>query len=67
MKKIGSTMAIVGIIAIVMNFLDRVPAILIWIYSWGETTAWVIKIALVVIGAVLFFVGKKETSKEQQN
>ncbi len=54
MRKIGSMMFLLGIFAIVLNFLGRVPKILIWIYSWGETTAWIIKIALVVIGAALF-------------
>lgn len=58
MRKIGSYMAIFGILAIVLNFFDRVPTILMWIYSWGDTAAWGIKIGLVVVGAILFFVGK---------
>lgn len=49
MKRIGSYMAIVGIVAIVMNFLDRVPTLLMWIYNWGDTVAWIIKIGLVVV------------------
>ncbi len=51
-------MAIFGVLAIVLNFFDRVPTILMWIYSWGETPAWAIKIGLIVIGGILFFVGK---------
>lgn len=39
MKKIGGFMAVLGILAIVMNFLDRVPRLLMWIYNWGDTTA----------------------------
>ena len=58
MRKIGSYMAIFGVLAIVLNFFDRVPTILMWIYSWGDTAAWAIKIGLIVIGAVLFFIGK---------
>ena len=58
MKKIGSTMVFLGAFAIILNFMNRVPTILIWIYSWGETMAWVIKIALIVIGAVLYLMGK---------
>ncbi len=57
LSKIGSFVAIVGVLAIVLGFLDRVPKILFWIYAWGEGVAWVIKIALIVVGAVLFFVG----------
>lgn len=58
MRKIGSYLAIFGVLAIVLNFFDRVPTILMWIYSWGETAAWAIKIGLIVVGAILFFMGK---------
>jgi len=64
MKKIGSFMAMAGLFAIVLNFLDRVPTILAWIYNWGDTTAWVIKIALVVVGGVLYFMGNDENDEE---
>ena len=55
MRKIGGYMVFFGLFAIVLNFFDRVPTILMWIYSWGETPAWAIKIGLIVIGAVLYF------------
>lgn len=47
-----------GLFAIVLNFFDRVPSILMWIYNWGEGVAWAIKIGLVVVGAILFFMDK---------
>lgn len=59
MKKVGSYMAIFGVLAIVLNFFDRVPTILMWIYSWGDTAAWSIKIGLIVVGTILFFMGSK--------
>ncbi len=58
MRKLGMYMALFGVLAIVLNFLDRVPTLLAWIYDWGEGVAWGIKIGLVVVGAVLFFMGK---------
>ena len=58
-------MALAGVFAIVLNFMDRVPTILAWIYSWGDTVAWVIKIALIVVGAVLFFMGAKQEAQEE--
>ncbi len=64
MKKIGGYMVFFGLFAIVLNFLGRVPTILMWIYKWGETPAWAIKIGLVVIGAVLFFKGKADDVSE---
>lgn len=60
-------MAIFGVLAIVLNFFDRVPSLLMWIYSWGDTTAWVIKIGLVVVGAILFFMGSKAESESTSN
>ncbi len=66
MSKVGLYMAIAGILAIILNFLDRVPNILFWIYSWGDTVAWTIKIGLVVIGAVLFFMGNKNTVSKDE-
>lgn len=59
-------MVLVGIAAIVFGFLDRVPKILFWIYTWGEGVAWGIKIAIIVVGAVLFFAsGKFSENKEE--
>lgn len=52
-------MVFFGLFAIVLNFIDRVPTLLMWIYSWGDTTAWIIKIGLIVVGALLFFMGGK--------
>lgn len=59
--KLGGTIAILGILAIVLDFVNRVPRVLMWIYNWGDNTAWIIKIALVVGGGILFFVGSKST------
>lgn len=67
MKKIGMYIALAGIFAIVLNFMDRVPRILAWIYSWGDNAAWAIKIGLVVIGGVLFFIGMKNEAQETPN
>lgn len=53
-------MAILGLLAIVLNFMDRVPRLLMWIYLWGDTVAWIIKIALVVVGGALFFFAKSD-------
>ncbi len=65
MKRIGSYMAIIGLVAIVMNFLDKVPTLLMWIYNWGDTVAWIIKIGLVVIGGALWFLGGRQENKVQ--
>ncbi len=50
-------MVFFGLFAIVLNYMNRVPTLLGWIYEWGDTVAWAIKIGLIVVGAVLFFMG----------
>lgn len=57
MRQIGSFLFVIGILAIVLNFMDRVPSLLVWIYQWGETPAWGIKIGLVVVGGLLWLIG----------
>ena len=57
MRKIGTYMAFFGILAVILGFLNRVPTLLMWIYNWGETAAWIIKVALIVVGGILYFMG----------
>ena len=60
MKTIGTYKAIFGILAIILNFFNAVPRLLAWIYNWGEGVAWGIKIAFVIVGAILYFIGKNQ-------
>lgn len=60
MKNFGGFLALLGIAAIVMKYLDRVPRLLIWIYEWGENVAWAIKIGLVVVGGAMYLFGPKD-------
>lgn len=58
MRQLGSLMAFLGIFAIGLEFLGRVPSVLTWIYNWGAGPAWAIKIGLIVVGGLLWFLGK---------
>ena len=60
MQNFGSTLAILGILAIFLDFFNRVPKVLAWIYNWGDGVAWVIKIAFVVVGGALWLIGRKQ-------
>ncbi len=61
MQKLGSFLFIVGLLAIILHFINRVPSVLIWIYQWGEGPAWAIKIGLVVLGGILYLAGRKKS------
>ncbi len=63
MKTIGMYLAIFGIGSIILSFFEMQFKLLIWIDSWGETTGWAIRIGMVVVGIVLFFVGKSKESE----
>ncbi len=57
MRQLGGLMAFFGIFAIALDFVGRVPTVLMWIYYWGNGPAWGIKIALVVVGGLLWVLG----------
>lgn len=63
MKSIGSLLVVLGLAAIVFGFMDRVPSILSWMYDWGNTAAWAIKIGLVVVGAALYLMASKKKAE----
>ncbi|WP_185213577.1 hypothetical protein [Sphingobacterium mizutaii] len=65
MKNIGSILFIYGILAIIMNFFNAVPRFLLWIYNWGEGTAWLIKIAFVLVGAAIWWFSGKDEVKDE--
>jgi len=64
MKKIGGYMAVAGILLIVLPYLGLTIRFLGWIDELGATPAWAIKIGLIVIGAVLFFIGKPSVEED---
>jgi hypothetical protein len=63
MKSIGSLMFLFGAASVVFGFMDRVPRLLMWIYNWGDGVAWAIKIGLIVVGAILYFMGSKSKAE----
>ena len=57
MRNLGGTLAFLGAFAIALDFLNRVPSFLFWIYNWGDGVAWGIKIGFIVVGGLLFLLG----------
>ena len=66
MENIGSTMVVLGILAIVLDFFNYVPKVLFWIYEWGDGVAWGIKIALIVVGGLLWLMGRGQAGGEEE-
>lgn len=59
MKKLGAYMLFFGIGSIVLNYFNMQFIILSWIDTWGTTVGLGIRIGLIVGGAVLMLVAKK--------
>lgn len=64
MRKIGSTIALVGIVSLILPFFNLEFRLLGWLDEMG-TTGVIIKIAAVLIGGALFFFGPKEEEEAQ--
>lgn len=54
-----------GLMSIVLNLVGYNLRILMWIDLWGDVVGWLIRVALVVGGGVLFFVLPSEAAKQQ--
>lgn len=52
----GGAAALFGLVSIVLSFFNYNLRILIWIDSWGETMAWVIRIGLIAVGLAVYFI-----------
>lgn len=62
--KVGLFIAALGIMSIVLSFFNYNIRLLAWIDMWGDTVGWVIKISMIVVGAVFFFVLGRENEEE---
>lgn len=66
MKKIGGYLAVAGILLTVLPYFGLTLRFLSWIDNWGETVSWAIKIGLIVVGAIMFFIGENTTDTAQE-
>lgn len=53
MKKFGGYFVFFGIGSILLHFVGLQFFLMSWFGSWGEMTAWEIRIAFVVIGGLM--------------
>ncbi len=66
MGQIGGLMFFFGLASIVLYFLNYQLTLLMWIDMWGEAVAWAIRIGLLVVGAALWLIDKKNDSERAQ-
>ncbi|WP_179333365.1 hypothetical protein [Winogradskyella costae] len=64
MKRIGAYIALAGILLIVLPYFNLTIMFLSKIDELGQNTALTIKIGLIIIGVILFFMDKFTTDKQ---
>lgn len=53
--KFGALLAVFGLASSVLSFFDYNLRLLIWIDIWGTGIGWALRIAFILVGAILFF------------
>lgn len=64
MGQVGSFLLLFGIGSIILNFFNYEFIILSWIDNWGSTVGWVIRIAMIVVGAGLLLMSYRDKEQE---
>lgn len=66
-RSLGIALIVWGAVTIIFHAAGIVSRRTEWIYNWGETNAWIIKISFVAAGIVLFLLTQKLSKKVQKN
>jgi len=48
----------------VLHFMNMEVTLLSWVYNWGPGIGNGIRIAMIVVGAIVWFLGKQQAEKE---
>jgi hypothetical protein len=59
MKSIGGLMLLLGLGSFVLHFMNMEFKLLSWVDNWGADVGVGIRIALIVVGGILWFLGNK--------
>jgi hypothetical protein len=59
MKSIGGLLFFLGLGSFLLHFAEREFRLLAWVDNWGPTVGTAIRVGMIVIGGILWFVGRK--------
>ncbi|MBC8024748.1 MAG: hypothetical protein H7Y89_02040 [Steroidobacteraceae bacterium] len=65
MQGIGGFMVLLGAGSFVLHFMDMEFSLLSWVDNWGETAGIAIRVGLIVVGAILWFLGPQQEAKAE--
>ncbi len=58
MRFFGGFIVVLGVLSILLYFLKANFLVLGWVDQWGTQTGWIIRGAVIVLGIVMYAVGK---------
>ena len=64
MQSIGSFLVLMGAGSFVLHFLNMEFILVGWVDNWGVGVGNGIRIAMIVIGGILWFLGKQQADKQ---
>ena len=64
MQRLGSFLVLMGAGSFVLHLLNMEFILVGWVDNWGVTTGNGIRIGMIVVGAILWFVGKQQAEKQ---
>jgi hypothetical protein len=64
MQGIGGFLVLMGAGSFVLHFMDMEFRLLSWVDNWGPGIGNGIRIALIVVGGIIWFLGKQEADKQ---
>lgn len=59
MKSVGGFLFIFGVGSMILHMLQREFVILMWIDNWGPSVGWGIRVAMAVIGGIMWLMANR--------
>jgi hypothetical protein len=64
MQGLGGFLVLMGAGSFVLHFMDMEFRLLGWVDNWGPAAGNGIRIAMIVVGGIVWFLGKQSADKE---
>jgi hypothetical protein len=64
MQGIGGFLVLMGAGSFVLHFMDMEFRLLGWVDNWGPGVGNAIRVGMIVVGGIIWFLGKSDAAKE---
>jgi len=60
MKFLGLLIFLAGLVSLFLQFTGANLVVLNWLNQWGETAGWVIRVAVTVVGGIIYYTSRHD-------